>query len=86
MIPPPPPQAKLVGALKEYRMLVGAASRQPNALVYPEQLRFLAAHTLGLMKCSALRWGPAGAGGEPQEGRSSHLGGSNLPAARHPGT
>lgn len=42
-------------------MLVGAHGRAPNALVYPESLRFLAAHALGLVKSSAFRC--AGGGG-----------------------
>lgn len=57
------PQAKVVGALKEYRMLVGAAGRAPSALVYPEQLRFLAAYALGLIKSSAFRWAVGGRSG-----------------------
>lgn len=48
-------QAKVSAALKEYRMLVGAHGRQPNALVYPPGLRFLAAHALGLIKSTAFR-------------------------------
>ncbi|GBF93637.1 COP-II coat subunit, partial [Raphidocelis subcapitata] len=50
-------QAKLAGALKEYRLLAGAGARAPNALVYPESMRFLAAHALGLVKCTAFRGG-----------------------------
>ena len=38
-------------------MLVGAAARQPHALVYPEPLRFLAAHCLGLSRTPAFRGG-----------------------------
>jgi len=38
-------------------MLVGAHARQPHALVYPDSLRFLAAHALGLIKSTAFRGG-----------------------------
>lgn len=55
-------QLKLSAALREYRLLHGAAVRNPGALVYPSSLRYLPAYVLGLVKSTALRCARGGGG------------------------
>jgi hypothetical protein len=52
-------------------MLVGAHGRAPNALVYPESMRFLAAHALGLIKSTAFRCGRGMGKGAAGRGRGA---------------
>ena len=51
-------QERVVGALREFRLLYSAQSRFiTNKLIYPEGLRMLPVWALAIMKCGALRGG-----------------------------
>ena len=48
-------QARLMAALKEFRLLHGASVRTPNRLIFPDTLKYLPLWTLGILKSAALR-------------------------------